>query len=209
MSVRAYYAGLALVLLLILDGGPADAAGPPGKEAGWPCVQQFVPQIAASTVWSGPPLPSDADWQADPTVAALVEAIGPRSVPTEAGEAKIAAFADAVPPEQRVTKLPEAFLGLVSVTNQQRTEIIGRIRELSHRQHEVADLVAQVTDELHSIPQAASGDDADRRAEVVQRRAYLIRDFEETQRTMRYACETPVQLEARLGRYARALQARL
>jgi hypothetical protein len=37
----------------------------------------------------------------------------------------------------------------------------------------------------------------------------VTRAFESTQRTMRYACEVPVQLEARLGRYARFLQARL
>jgi hypothetical protein len=33
--------------------------------------------------------------------------------------------------------------------------------------------------------------------------------YQESQRTLRYACEAPVQLESRLGDYARALQAAL
>jgi hypothetical protein len=39
-----------------------------------------------------------------------------------------------------------------------------------------------------------------------QRHDFTARNFEEIQRTIRYACETPVALDARLGAWARALQ---
>jgi hypothetical protein len=39
-----------------------------------------------------------------------------------------------------------------------------------------------------------------------QRHDFTARNFEEIQRTIRYACETPVELDARLGAWARALQ---
>ena len=54
---------------------------------------------------------------------------------------------------------------------------------------------------------AATGDDANRRAEAQVRQGFLTRAFDETRRTMRYACEAPTQLEARLCAYAGALQA--
>ena len=199
--MRWRIAGWAVTALLLASTGAA--AAPPAK--GWPCVQQFVPQLAAASVWTGPSLPDENAWQADPDVVALVGTIGPRAVPAEAGEAKIAAFVQAVPVDRRPTDVPAAFAGLLATTNQQRTEVIGRIRELSKRQHEMADLVASITEELRAAP----GDDVARRDEIAQRRSYVIREFEEAQRTMRYACEVPVQLEARLGRYAHALESAL
>ena len=40
----------------------------------------------------------------------------------------------------------------------------------------------------------------------MQRRTFLIREYEEIERTIRYACEVPGALEARLGSFAQALQ---
>ena len=62
---------------------------------------------------------------------------------------------------------------------------------------------------LNAIPPDATGDQAAQRDDIMQRRALVIRGFEDVQRTIRYACDVPVQLEARLGAYARALQAKL
>ena len=36
--------------------------------------------------------------------------------------------------------------------------------------------------------------------------ALMIRQYEEVQRTIRYSCEIPVEIEGRLGRFAQALQ---
>ena len=52
----------------------------------------------------------------------------------------------------------------------------------------------------------ATGEAAARRVDLQQRYDFTARNFEEIQRTIRYACETPVALDARLGAWARALQ---
>jgi hypothetical protein len=68
------------------------------------------------------------------------------------------------------------------------------------------DLVAQLGAELNSIPGDPTGDAAAQRVDLQQRHDFTARNFEEIQRTIRYACETPVALDARLGAWAKALQ---
>ena len=195
----------AMLVLLLALGRPAEAAVP-GQNPDWPCQQRFVPALTAGTFWNGP-LPDKADWQANPRVAALVAETAPREVPRDEGRAKLAAFVKRLKPVESRTLPPMLFVGIVEETNRQRGEVIDHIEDLARRQRELGDLVAKITAELEAIPADAQGEAADRRAEIVQRRDFIIRSFEETQRTMRYACEVPVELEARLGDYARTLQA--
>ena len=65
---------------------------------------------------------------------------------------------------------------------------------------------ARLAAKLDAIPPYVTGEAAARRVDVQQRYNFTARNFEEIERTIRYACETPVQLDARLGAWARALQ---
>jgi hypothetical protein len=87
--------------------------------------------------------------------------------------------------------------------------VIARLDELGRRQREMASIASRAGEELRAVPADATGEDAARRVDLEQRFTFVTRAFESTQRTMRYACEVPVQIEARLGRYARFLQAHL
>lgn len=194
------------VLLLALS---TAQAAPPGTDPDWPCHQRLVPELTAATFWSGPPLSAKADWQANPKIAAEVAAVAPRDVAVDDAVASLNRFAAALKPAERKTLLPMLFLGIVDETNRQRSEIIDRIEELDRRQRGVGDTVAKITTELAAIPETAQGEDAKRRDEIVQRRDFVIRTFQETERTMRYACDVPVELEARLGSFAKALEAKL
>ena len=196
---------LTILALLLATLRPATAAIP-GQNPDWPCQQRFVPTLTAGTFWNGP-LPAGADWHADRRVAALVAETAPREVPLDEGHAKLAAFVKRLKPAERRAVPATLFTGIVDETNRQRSEVMARIEELTRRQRELGDLVAKISAELQAVPADAQGDAAVRRAEIVQRRDFVIRSFEETQRTMRYACEVPVELEARLGDYARTLQA--
>lgn len=195
---------LALALLLSAVR-PAEAAIP-GQNPDWPCQQRFVPALTAGTFWNGP-LPTGPDWRANPRIAALVAETAPREVPREEAHAKLAAFVKRLKPAEKRSLPPLLFIGIVDETNRQRGAIMENIEDLTRRQRELGDLVAKIAAELQAIPPDAEGEAADRRVEIVQRRDFVIRGFEETQRTMRYACEVPVDLEARLGDYAKALQA--
>ena len=84
--------------------------------------------------------------------------------------------------------------------------MIVKLKQIGHRQRELADLVVRLADALQSIPADAASKIAAERIDLQQRHDFTLRNFEEVQRTIRYACEPPVELEARLGAWARALQ---
>ena len=175
----------------------------------WPCMQRLVPELTAGAFWNGPAPAAGTDWRADSRVADLIGAIANRDLPVDEGEAKLKAFIDSLPADQRPTVLPELFAGLVDAVNGERHDVIVRLEELGRRQKSMADLVNKVTDELRAVPVDAAGDDAARRQEIDQRRNFLIRNYQQVQRTIQYACQVPADLEARLGRYARTLAAAL
>lgn len=199
-------------MLLVLACGLAAhqaSAAPPGQNPDWPCFQRLVPKLAAGSYWSGPPMPANVDWRADPAVGAVVQAAAPREIPIEDGVAKLRAFAEHLDPAQRRTELPEVFAGLVDESNRQREAVIRRIEDLSRRQHNIADQVAALDAKANAIPEDATGADAKRRADLLAQRDFVIRSFQEVQHTMRYACEVPADFDRRLGEYARTLQAAL
>ena len=191
----------ALAAVLALAAGPS-----PGADPDWPCVQRFVPRVAAAALWPGPPLPENGDWRAEPEVAALVGRISPRSAPEEAGVAAIEAFAAPLDPASRRRLLPLAFVGVLEETNRQRDALVEQIRRFARRQRSLADGVRRLEAELRAMPADAA---PAAREELGQRHAFAAKSFADAERTVRYACEAPVRLEGRLGAYARALAAAL
>jgi hypothetical protein len=204
--------GLLVAGVLTLVGAACLAAPAPrgGQDADWPCQQRLMPTLGIGALWSGPPLDSIGDWRGEADVAELVGRITPRNVATETGVAAIGAFADQLPQAADKGRLMTlVFAGLLDETNRERSEIIARLKALGRRQHELADIASQAGEALRDIPADATGDTAARRSDLEQRFAFVTQAFESTQRTMRYACEAPVRLEARLGRYAQAVKDRL
>jgi hypothetical protein len=190
----------AIVAVALLEAIPACAAPPRGGDSDWPCQQRLVPRLAAASYWSGP-LDADGDWRADPEVAELVRRLAPRQVTTDKGLTAIADFARTASGDRR-HRLDLVFRGLLEETDRERADLISRLQQMGRRQRELADLVARLGDELKSIPSEAT----DQRLDLQQRHDFTARNFEEIRRTIRYACETPVALDARLGAWARALQ---
>jgi hypothetical protein len=183
----------------------AHSAPPPTEDPDWPCQQRLVPKLTAAAYWSGPQLDSLGDWRADPEVADLVRRLAPRRVTTEEGVAAITTFARTAAPNGP-RRLALVFRGLLEQTDQERAALIVRLKEIGRHQRELADLVAKLQAELNSIPADAEGEPAARRVDLQQRHDFTVRNFEEIHRTIHYACETPVALDARLGVWARALE---
>lgn len=182
----------------------AVAAGPPPADPDWPCVQRLVPTLTAATLWGGHE--ATGNWRSDPLVSAVVAQVAPRARPAEDGAARLRAFALSVPAADRPGTLATVFAGLVDETNVERGEVIANLRAVSRRQRELTAIAGRVTAELRALPATAT---AAEREEVTARRVFVIRQYEEVERTIRYACEVPVQLEARLGLFAQALQGAL
>jgi hypothetical protein len=181
------------------------AAGPsPGADPDWPCVQRFVPRVAAAALWPGPP--PEGDWRGEERAAALVGRIAPRTVPEEEGVAAIEGFAAPLDAASRRRLLPLAFAGALEETNRQRDAVVEQIRRFARRQRDLAEAVRRLEAELRAAPADAA---PAARAELEQRHAFAAKSFADAERTVRYACEAPVRLEGRLGAYARALAAAL
>jgi hypothetical protein len=181
-------------------------SAPRGDDPNWPCQQRLVPKLAAAAYWSGPEIENLGDWHADSEIASLVQRLAPRRVSTEEGLAEIAAFVQSLSGD-RARRLVLAFQGLLEEADRERTGLIEQLKQIGQHQHELADLVARLAAELKSGPPAATGEAAAKRVDLQQRHDFTSRNFEEIQRTIRYACETPVALDTRLGAWARALQA--
>mgnify|MGYP006976738678 CR=1 FL=1 len=195
-----------LVLLTLLAATPMALAAS-GEDPDWPCQQRLVPRLEAGTLWSGPVPPGDAAWRDTPEVAALVARIAPRNVPEAEGLDAIRAFAASRSAEERRRLLPLAFAGLLEETNRQRSDLLARIKAFARRQRALAEVANRAAEELEALPPEASGEAAARRTELEQRQFFTAKAFQDAERTVRYACELPVRLEARLGVFARALQA--
>ena len=187
-------------LVIVLFAG----AAPRSEDPDWPCQQRLVSHLTPATYWNGP-LDEQGNWQADPEIAELVHRLAPRRVKTEEGLAAIMNFAKTTS-EDRPRRLALAFRGLLEETDRERAGLIEQLRQMGRRQRELADLVARLADELAAIAPDNTGEDAEKRVDLKQRHDFTARNFEEIQRTIRYACETPVELDARLGAWARALQ---
>jgi hypothetical protein len=181
-------------------------AAPWPDEPDWPCQQRLVPKLAAAAYWNGPPLDGIGDWHADSAVAALVQGLAPRRVSAEEGLAAIATFAHSLSSD-RARRLALAFRGLLDETDRERNALIDALKLIGRRQREIAGLISRLAAALDAIPPDAAGEAAARRLDLEQRHDFTVRNFEEIGRTIRYACEIPVALEARLGAWARALQA--
>ena len=180
------------------------AAAPQSEDRDWPCQQRLILTLTPAAYWNGP-LDMQGDWQADPAVAGLVRQLAPRRVTVEEGLAAIGAFAKTVS-DDRTHHLALVFRGLLVETDSQRADLIERLKQIGGRQRELAELAARLAGELDAIPSNAPGDAAAKRTDLQERHDFTMRNFEEIQRTIRYACEVPVRLDARLGAWARALQ---
>lgn len=191
-------AGLALSAALVL-ATPGQAAR--GDDPDWPCVQRLVPQLDAGSLWPGEAPPEGLAWQAVPEVAALVARIAPRAVAEEDGLQAIREFAAPLDDAARQRLLPLGFAGLLEETNRQRAGLIDQIKAFAQRQRALALLANRLVAERDALPPASPAG-----AEAEQRRFFAVKSFQDAERTLRYVCELPVRLEARLGRYARALE---
>ncbi len=198
-----------LVFVLTLALAANAVAAPPAADPDWPCQQRLVPHLSPATYWTGPAPPAGVDWHADPKLSALIEAISPRDVPTEDGIAKLTAFAQSLPAAERAKSVSLAFTALVEQTNEERDGVIARLKSLGARQRSLATRIESDEAALQAIPADASGDQAAERAGITERHDLLVRSYHDIGETIRYACQVPSDLDARLGAYARALQALL
>ncbi len=176
--------------------GQGALAQIPGQDPNWPCAQRLVAVLTPGSYWAGN-VPANTGWRDDEKTFSLVTEIVNRDTPDDEALAKLRAYAGGIPAEQRAT----LFSALVDETNDERTLLIRRIEQLGLRQRRMGDVVADISTKVDEMPVSDA-----HRPDMVGERDFDVRAFQETQHTMRYACEAPAAMERRLGTFARTLQ---
>ncbi len=194
-----------LMLAAVALGGGAMATPytPAGRDPDWPCAQLLVPVLAPGSYWDGA-VPTGTAWRDDEALFSLVTDLVDRDTPDADALAKLSAYADSVPVDRRAVAYPLLLSALVDQTNDARSVLITRIKQLGARQRRMGDVIAKISTEADDASQADP-----RRKDLMGERDFDVRAFQETQHTMRYACEAPADMERRLGVFAGALKARM
>ena len=191
------------VLAVCIGLAGAARAQPKAPDPDWPCAQNLVPSLTAGSYWDGK-VPETTNWRDDEKMFPLVTDIVDRDTPDADGLARLNAYVDGIPADQRAAAVPLLFSAIVDQTNDERTLLIQRIKQLGLRQRRMGDVVGKISTQVDELPATDP-----HHADLAGERDFDIRAFQETQRTMRYACEAPVAMERRLGVYARDLRHRL
>ncbi len=191
---------LAIATTILIAAASAAIAQPPPQDPDWPCAQRLVAKLEPGSYWDGPPIPTDTGWRDNQPLAAVVTDVTDRDTSNEDAQAKLKAYMESLPAADRAKSTPALFGALVDQTNDERGMLINRIEQLSHRQHALSDTISDLNAKLDAAP-------PDKRDDINGQRDLTIRAFQETQRTMRYACEAPANMDRRLGLLAHVLTA--
>lgn len=199
---------LALVTLPLAAIPLAGARAQPTTDPDWPCAQRLVPELAAATLWQGPPLQSTAAPD-DEATADLAERLIDRGLPMDKATGLIDETVAGTAPGQRAAKMEGLFLAIIDAANTQRSGMIQGIRNFGKRQRALADRIngesRQIRD-LEAQGTDAAGDDL---PALQQQHQWDMRIFDERQHTVRLACDEPVQVEQRSFALGRAIAATL
>ena len=190
----------AITTLFLIAATSAAIAQPPPQDPNWPCAQRLVTKLEPGSYWDGPPIPTATGWRDNESLAAVVTDAVDRDTTNEDAQTKIKAYVDSLPADQRAKSTPTLFSALVDQTNDQRSMLISRIEQLSQRQHALSNTISDLNAKADAAP-------ADQRPDINGQRDLSIRAFQEVQRTMRYACDAPANMDRRLGLLAKTLSA--
>jgi hypothetical protein len=198
---------LAIVLGALLMG-PLAAQGQPKPEPDWPCVQRRVAMIGPASVWSGPSPEAAGPWQSDPAVATLAHKLASRRTTLEEADALIDTLAAQAGPE-RTGKLTRLFVGILELTNAERSRVLDGITRYARGQTRLAERIREEADKISAVKDSPQADTPKEIADLETAFAWDKRVFEERSQALNYVCEVPTLLEERLGEIARRIAGRL
>jgi hypothetical protein len=183
---------------------PAQAAGRP-KDPDWPCQQAKVSEFPLASVWDGPPLDLNASaWRDDPETATLEAQMSQRRVPIAEVKAAIDKLL-AANAQATKEKVKQAFAAAFADLVAQRADIISGLDRYGRKMHEMAENIRAENENAHKdeTPGLATSDTA------LQKLQWDLRIYDDRRRTVRYVCEAPQAIEARIGALVKLVRAAL
>ena len=203
------------MISLVLGGltGLALALAAPSLSAAtdpdFPCVQVLVPRLSPGQIWSGPPIDAiDPDaWKADPEVARLVGMAADRQLPTPDLLKEVERFAAAIRSEAGTdaeARLTLLFSGIFETLQTRRSAAIEAVHRYARSQRALLDRIAGHLRTLEALPP-----DDPEHARLTEALHWDRRILDDRRRLLPTLCETPGEIERRLGAVARILAAQL
>jgi hypothetical protein len=190
---------------MLLVPGLALAQPPGTRDPDWPCQQIKVARLSLAAVWSGPAVdPDNAHWKDDDQVANLVAKIVPRRVPIDHAQAMIDDFSTHAG-DRKQSQLLEMIVGLYTVLDEERSDVISGLDRFGRRQKELATQIRADNEKLRALQDSPSPD-ADAVQKMTQRVTWEVEVFQDRTRALSYACDVPGKIEQRLFALARHIQ---
>lgn len=171
----------------------------------WPCEQVFVAEISAAVLWAGPSLDkvNPHAWRSDVPVAKLVREIISQFASAEKIEMKISTFVKTLPLDQKDQKLTLVFSGVLGVLNARRAKYMKGILKFSSQQAARAKLIDEGLSALTKLKAAnTSGEKA---KALEEKLIWQQRMFDDRERSIRFLCEQPTNVETAMADLARTL----
>ncbi len=199
----------AAAALLVGVALAAGSAAPAAEEAEWPCVQRYVPELSAGTIWTGPLLDElSTPWYDNEAARDVVYEISAEGLEPEEGVAMIDEFAATLGPERNEV-LTQVFAGMFDRFNVERSRMLTGIKNFFRRQQRLVKKINSVESEIRELEEAGVAKDDERLQDLNTQLTWNVRVYDERQKLTIYVCEEPILLEQKLGVFARALQAHL
>jgi hypothetical protein len=195
----------------IVAGSALHASAQMGARADpdWPCPQVKVTAFSLASIWDGPPLDLNSQsWRDDPEIASLAEKMSERKVPIADVKAAITAF-KAKTGADADAKLLRAFAAAFEDLSEQRSRILAGLDRFGRKQHVMADRIRAEADAVQKSADQNQSAAAATASDAQQRLQWDLRVFDDRRQTVRYVCETPTEIEQRIGAIARAVQSAL
>lgn len=205
-TVRA--SAVAWVMLSLLCASPVTAQSSNNQtvDIEWPCIQAYVPEVAAAVIW---PEPIEDDvigrWRKDKNLRSVVEDFGSLEQFTERDRDRLAEFAESIPEDQRIETYNIVADGILNRFNQRRSTYFKGIRKYTRQQIDVSKQIEKHLNELASLADKTDGASMQRKQELRDTTAWQQRIFDRRESSMILLCETPVALETLLGDILRDL----
>ena len=172
----------------------------------WPCVQVLVPEIVSAVVW---PQVIDESlvgaWKEDESLTAMVNKLSDLDEFTESERQLIAVFAESVPQESRADTLDMLADGIITLSNQRRTQYIAGIKRYTRQQISIAEQIESTLNQLVELESQPAPESVTSLAEIEETLHWHQRVYDQREHAIRSLCDRPVELEEKLSVVLREL----
>ncbi len=170
----------------------------------WPCIQRFVPELSAATIWPEQLADTESSQTNDAVTSELINKLADRHEKLDEVQVQV----DKILKQQSDDKADKAnklFAGVFTQIQNERKRIIKGIFRYTDRQRKLGE---RIENQRKILKSNEDSPELDTKAleDLQVRQAWDIRVFRDRERQLNYLCEQPVKMEQRLFSIARLLQ---